>query len=243
MSYTRKAISTVALTLLIVGAMAQATGYYQGLDRKNKKYFVGFSYGTGATRWFSNLGSSELYDSHGGIIRSGDMRFKARNTTHMLNLEVSAPVSRVRLGLGIAFENYSLDKLSITSNTPGVDGAIVIYDESFRFEKFYAQVEVPFKFDSDKSYSFGFKGHLGYFGYSGVKHYNFFGSEYDARTFFSTIGLVGDYRILAHSYFYVNPSFEYKYFKNSPVETPSEIRHNIISFNIVAGLRFDVSRE
>lgn len=225
------------------GAFAQATGYYQTLDRKFKKYFVGFAYGVGSANWFSNLGSSELYDNNGSVIRSGDMRFRAKNPTRMLNLEVSAPVARIRLGLGVSFENFYLDKLTIRSNTPAADGAIIIYDESFRFEKFYLQVETPFQFETTKTYSFGFKGHVGYFGFSGVKHLNFFGEEHQARTFFTNLGLVGDYKILSHTYFYLNPSFEYKYFRNSPYEAPSEIAHNIISFSIVGGLRFDVSRE
>lgn len=239
----KRIIFSFLIAVTAFGAVAQTTGYYQTLDRKFKKYFVGIAYGAGSANWFSNLGSTELYDNNGSVIRSGDMRFRAKNSTGILNLEVSAPVSKVRLGLGVSFENFYLDKLTVLSNTPGADGTIIIYDESFRFEKFYAQVEVPFKFDTDKSYSFGFKGHIGYFGFSGVKHFNFFGDEHEARTFFSNAGLVGDYRILAHTYFYINPSFEYKYFRNSPVEAPSEIVHNIISLSFVAGLRFDVSRE
>lgn len=243
MKLTRNTILTVLIVASALGAFAQTTGYYQTLDRKFKKYFVGVSYGAGTASWFSNLGSSELYDNNGVVIRSGDMRFRAKNPTRMLNLEVSAPVMAVRLGLGVSFENFYLDKLTLHSNTPGADGAIVVYDESFRFEKFYGQVEVPFNFETNKSYSFGFKGHIGYFGFSGVKHFNFFGDEHLARTFFTNLGLVGDYKILSHTYFYLNPAFEYKYFKNSPEEAPSEIKHNIFSFSISGGLRFDVSRE
>lgn len=231
------------LAVCALSAVAQTTGYYQALDRKYKKYFVGVSYGVGTANWYSNLGSTELYDINGSVIRSGDMRFKAKNSTKALNLEVSAPVSRVRIGLGVSFENFYLDKLDIVSNTPGADGAVIVYDESFRFEKFYSQIEVPFSFTTTKPYSFGFKGNIGYFGFSGVKHFNFFGDEHQARTFFTNLGLVGDYKILTHSYFYINPSFEYKYFHNAMSEAPSEIVHNIFSFSIMAGIRFDVSRE
>jgi hypothetical protein len=239
----RKTLFVVLFAACSYSAMAQATGYYQTLDRKYKKYFVGITYGVGTASWYSNLGNTELYDKNGSVIRSGDMRFKAKNSTDMLNLEVSAPVAKIRIGLGVSFENFYLDKLTISSNTPGADGAIIVYDESFRFEKFYLHVETPFKFDTDKPYSFGFKGHIGYFGFSGVKHFNFFGDEHEARTFFTNLGLVADYKILSHTYFYINPSCEYKYFRNSPAEAPSEIKHNIVSFSIVGGLRFDVSRE
>lgn len=243
MKLLRATLVVVLFAASALQALAQTTGYYQRLDRKYKKYFVGIAYGGGAASWHSNMGSTELYDNTGGIIRSGDIRFKAKNSTSILNMEVSAPVAKIRIGLGVSFENFYLDKLTISSNTPGADGAIIIYDESFRFEKFYLQCEVPFAFETTRPYSFGFKGHLGYFGFSGVKHYNFFGDEHLARTFFGNVGLVGDYKILSHTYFYVNPSFEYKYFHNAEQEAPSEIIHNIFSFSVVAGLRFDVSRE
>ena len=243
MKHLHKTIFAVLFAACTFGALAQTTGYYQTLDRKFKKYFVGISYGIGTASWYSNLGNTELYDKNGSVIRSGDMRFKAKNSTDLLNLEVSAPLAKIRVGLGVSFENFYLDKLTISSNTPGADGAIIVYDESFRFEKFYMQVETPFKFDTEKPYSFGFKGHIGYFGFSGVKHFNFFGDEHEARTFFTNLGLVGDYKILSHTYFYINPSCEYKYFRNSPAEAPSEIKHNIVSFSIMGGLRFDVSRE
>ncbi len=220
-----------------------AQGYYQGLDRKYKKYFVGGTVGAGYATWISNMGSTELYDKDGTIIISGDIRFKAHNSTKLMNIEVSAPIMKVRFGLGICFEDFFLDKLALRSNTPSADKSIIIFDERFRFEKFYTQIEVPFKFDTDKPYSFSFKGHLGYFGYSGIKRFNFFGERALAHTFFTTLGLVADYRIFSHTYIYINPNFEYKFFKNSNQDAPSNIRHNIFTFNMVGGLRFDVSRE
>jgi len=231
------------ISFMAFSVNAQTTGYYQKLDRKYKKYFVGIGYGLGTASWFSNLGSTQLYNNSGGVIRSGDMRFRAQNSTRLLNMEISAPVSKVRIGLGISFEDFYLDKLTLSSNTPGADGKEIVFDDSFRFEKFYAQIEAPFKFETDKPYSFGFKGNVGYYGYSGGSHFNFFGDSQLARTFFVNLGLMGDYKLFPHAYFFINPSFEYKYFRNSQTEAPSEIIHNIISFSAVAGLRFDVSRE
>lgn len=235
--------STFTLILALLCLQVSAQGYYQSQDQKFKKYFVGAGYGIGDAYWFSNMGSTELYDDKGEIIRSGDMRFNANNNTRILNLEIAAPVYKFRVGLGISFEDFYLDKLSIESNTATANGRVVIFSEKFRFERFYAHVELPFKYDTDKPYSFSMKANVGYFGVSEIDHIKFFGEEHSSRTFFTTLGFIADYKLYSHSYFFINPTFEYKYFGNSPLDSPSEINHNIITFSAIIGLRFDVSRE
>lgn len=224
-----------------LGSSAQF-GYFKRLERKQEKYFVGLAYGVGTARWNSNLDNSQLYDKYGAVVQSGYIRFKAKNSTEQYDLTVEFPLAKVRLGMGINFEKYYLDKLEITAS-PGADAKVMLFDESFRFEKFFGICEVPFWPESKSDFTLAAQGRLGYFGYSGVERLNFFGEEALAKTYFTNVGFVADYRFYPHAYVYIHPSFEYKYFKNSPVENPSIIRHNIFTGTIVAGIRFDVSRE
>jgi hypothetical protein len=229
------------LLLVSLGSSAQF-GYFKRLERKQEKYFVGLGYGVGTAHWRSNLDNSQLYDKFGAVIQSGYIRFKAKNSTEFLDLTVQFPLAKIRLGMGINFEKYFLDKLEITAS-PGADAKVILFDESFRFEKFFGIIEVPFWPESKSDFSLSGNSRLGYFGYSGVERLNFFGEESLAKTYFGNLGFIADYRFYPHAYVFVNPSFEYKYFKNSPQENPSIIRHNIFSYMISAGVRVDVSRE
>lgn len=229
--------------MLLISLTASAQfGYFKRLERKQEKYFVGLGYGIGNAYWSSSLDNSQLYDKYGAVIQSGYIRFKARNKTELIDLNVQFPIAKIRVGMGICFEEYYLDKLEITAS-PGADAMVILFDESFRFEKFYGQVEVPFWPESKSDFSLGFNGRIGYFGYSGVERLNFFGEEALAKTFFTNLGLVADYRVYPHVYIYLQPNFEFKYFKNSPVENPSIIRHNIVGYGATGGIRVDVSHE
>lgn len=238
----KKKLPLLLFFLFITLASQAQFGYFKRLERRQEKYFVAIGYGIGTARWNSNLDNSQLYDKYGAVIQSGYIRFKARNSTELLDLNVQFPLAKIRLGMGINFEKFYLDKLEITQS-PGADATLILFDESFRFEKFFGQIEVPFWPESKSDFSLSGNGHIGYFGYSGVERFNFFGEEALAKTFFATIGFIADYRVYPHAYVYLHPYTEYKYFKNSPVENPSIIRHNILTYGITGGVRVDVSRE
>lgn len=207
-----------------------------------KKYFVSASYGVGSATWYSDIKNSILYDKNGTILKSGDLKFSAKNPCSMWNYQVSFPVRNVRLGMGISFEEFFLDKIVLKSGNVG-DGTFILFDESFRFDKFYATVEVPFFPESTKDYSFSFTGNLGYYNYTGIERFNFFGEEPLARMYLANTGLLADYKIFSHAYVFINPNFEFKYFQNNRFESPSDINHKILTYSIAGGIRVDVSRE
>jgi len=80
------------------------------------------------------------------------------------------------------------------------------------------------------------------YGYSGSTHIDFFGGSYMASTLFCNAGLIGDYKLARHLYFFVNPLIEYKYFKNNSEASLNDIVHNILSFCVMGGIRYDVSK-
>lgn len=213
------------------------------LSTKDKKYFVAIGYGVGNANWFSQLKNADLYDKNGLIIKQGDISFKAKNAVSLLNLETSFPILKVRLGMGISFEKFQLDKivLSATANNPESNN--LIFDESFNFDKFYAFIEIPFNAKTEKPYSFSAKANVGYYAHNGITRFNFFGEEPIASTYLLNLGFLADYKLFPHAYLYINPSYEYKYFRNNKLESPSTIKHNIFSYTIVGGIRVDVSRE
>lgn len=232
------------LLLLFTLILLLSPDYFAQYRRRNaedKKYFAGTAYGVGTATWFSRIANSELYDNNGGVIRSGDMKFKLRNPTRVLNLEVSAPITRkVMLGMGIGFEEYYLDKLVL--DIPE-GGGHVIFDESFRFDKIYLQALFPLQKLRSQNFSVSIKNYIGFFGYTGVSHLNFFGQDQLSRSFLSGAGVLADYKAFPHVYIYINPIAEYKYFNNSKLEHPATINHNIFTFSILGGIRVDVSRD
>jgi hypothetical protein len=223
-----------------VGSGKTLGGFFFRKSRKEAKYFVALSYGLGQAHWKSQLGQAEIFDKFGSVIKSGDLDFKAQNDLNSFSLDASAPFGKIRLGIGIQFDYYFLDKLEIT--TPFATN-IILYDESFRWDKFFVSAEIPFKYESDKSYSFSSKTHLGYFGYSYVDRFSLFGEEALAKTFWMATGIVADIKLYPHCYVFIFPNVEYKFYNNNKDEQPKNIVHKIFSYSCMAGIRIDVSKE
>jgi len=234
----KKILSLSAALLMVVTVIAQSSRKEAAL----KKYFATVSYGVGSATWYSDIKNSILYDKSGTILKSGNLKFTAKNPSSAWNFQVSFPVRNIRLGMGISFEEFYLDKIILKSGNAG-DGNFILFDESFRFDKFYAAVEVPFAPESTKNYSFSATGNLGYYNYTGIERFNFFGEEPLARMYLANVGLLADYKIFKHTYFFINPNFEFKYFQNNRFESPSDINHKILTYSIAAGIRVDVSKE
>lgn len=246
----RKLLFVLCVLCLAIPVMAQKTKAKRGprtggsfgskLDRKHAKYFVSMGAGMGTSWWNSSLGNTEVYDQNGGVISSGDLRFKAKNKLDQYYLDVSFPISRIRFGIGINFEYNYLDKLKVLRST---GDQYILYIESFRFDKFYLLGEFPFNPESDSPWGLSAKMHMGWYGLSYVDHFNFFGEEALAKTYFVTLGGLVDYKLYPHTYLFLFPNFEFKYFDNSKEENPADIHHKILTGTITAGIRIDVSKE
>jgi hypothetical protein len=227
---------TAVLMLLLVFSSTKAQHRRLLNDGPDQKYFVAIAYGVGNASWSSKIGQSALYDTSGAEMFAGDVDFKARNTMKCVNFDVSAPVMNVRMGMGICFEEYYIEKIKINN-------VQYYFSEKFRFEKLYAQIEIPVKKWSNSYFTFNVKSQAGYYGYSFINHINFFGMDNKASVLFMNSGFLVDYKIYPHAYAYLHPTFEYKYFHNARSEAPSTILHHIFSYGVMFGLRFDVSRE
>ena len=237
-----KKISTL-LCFFFAAIIAVASPYGFGdhgtLDKKHKKYFVALGYGIGQAKWFSRFQNTDLLSTDGSVIETGNTTFQTQNAIKMLNLEVSFPVDRVRLGMGISFENFYLDKLYFTSPST-IASNYIIFDDNIRFDKFYGMIEIPFNPETNKEYSFSMLGRLGYYGYNGLAHLGFFGQSALASTYLANVGFLADYELFTQTYVYVSPCLEFKYFRNNKNEEPSIIVHDIYSASIVFGIRVDL---
>jgi hypothetical protein len=244
---------TISLLLLSIGTFAQKKGgpggknghslgsIFSQNDRKHAKYFIGLSYGWGQAWWSSHLGDADIYDPYGGIIKSGKIDFKAKNSTNNVAIDGSVPVWKLRVGIAINFNYYFLDKLQLIE--PGKSPEYVLYPESFRFDKFSAFCEVPFNFETERAWSLSARLHLGYFGFSYVDHFALFGDEALAKTYFTSLGFVGDIKLYPHTYIFAFPNIEYLLYDNNNSENPVQIHHNIFAWNAMVGIRIDVSKE
>jgi len=228
------------------GANAQV--YFRGQDN-NKKYYIAASYGVGAAQWQSRFQSTFLYNTNGSVLESGDMTMKASNPSFNYNLNVCFPVGDKRIGLGISFEKFSMDKITILSlsdtsaSNVNIPNSYTYFRESFWFNKLYGMVQLPFHFCDGKPYSLDLVACGGFYGYDGLKHLNFFGNDQIASTLFCNLSFIFDYDLkVEHARLFVQPMIEYKYFHNNGNEYPSTIVHNIYCYSINFGIRVDVSK-
>jgi len=236
-------ILTIIIFSLSVGE-SSAQNYYDK-SKQDKKYYVALSYGIGSARWFSQFYDAPLYNVDGSILKYGDLKMQASNPLYFYDFSVAAPIGKVRLGAGVRFEKFSMDKLSvISSDSSGksIPNSYLLFTENFWFNEIYAMLQVPFSFCKDKPYSLEYIMNAGFYGYDGIRHLNFFGDDQIARTYHVSAGFLADYEVIDHIRVFVRPELEYKYFHNNENESPSVIIHNIISYMVSFGIRCDVSK-
>lgn len=227
----------VGLVALSFNAQAQPSYYL--LDDKASMHFVGVSYATGTTDWRSGTNNYELLDQHGLTVVNGTSTFRANNRQQSLSLETLVPLNqgKWRLGLGLTFEEFSLYKIDvemqgITEQHPFV--------ERFRFDKVFAQAEVPLPILENKYFSFNANLRGGWYGFSNVNSSSLFGEKRIGKAWFTGLGLGVDVLVAKRVYLLVMPNVEYKYFKNTRDDLLGNIYHNMFSYNILMGVRVHV---
>lgn len=224
----------------------EAQTYYRSSDVN--KYYVAASYGFGTTRWSSRFENTYLYNTDGSVLRSGDLKMKAANPNYNYNFSVCFPVGLSRLGAGICFEKFSMDKVKITSLSDSASSSInipnsyVLFTENFWFNKVYIMYQKPFSFSIGKPYELDLVLAGGFYGYNGLHHLNFFGEDQIARTLFTNVSFIFDYQVVRATRIYIQPMLEYKYFHNNSNEYPSIIIHNIFTATINFGVRVDIAK-
>ncbi len=219
-------------------------GYYHDLQASFDHYFIGASVGEGTAYWNSHMQNNNLLNKDGSTLVGGDqIDFKARNSTRCADINVQFPLKKIRYGFGLSFEQFFMDKLDIQNHTiTGTSQSIVLLDEDFVFDKMYVQLEVPFFPNSKKPITINGNFHAGYFGYHGARRLNFFGGDHLAKSFFVTAGITVDYKVYPHTYLFILPLYEYKYFQSSNQDLPASVRHNISTFVFTGGIRVDLSK-
>jgi hypothetical protein len=245
----KKNLLFTSLFLLFVswsGRTFAQTSYYRTAD--DKKYYIAASYGFGTSRWSSRFQNTFLYNTDGSVLRSGDLKMKAVNPNFNYNFSVCFPIGVWRLGAGICFEKYTMDKLTIISlsdsatSTVNVPNSYVLFNENFWFNKVYGMLQRPFAFTAGKPYGFDLVLCGGFYGYNGLHHLNFFGNDQIARTLFCNVSFIFDYEILPNTRIFIQPMGEYKYFHNNSNEYPSTIIHNIFSASLNFGIRINMAK-
>jgi hypothetical protein len=215
-------------------------GYFYSSKKKPDKYFIAIGYGFGTAHWKSVFKSTEFYAKDGAVINTGDFKFSANSPTRNYDVNVLAPINRIRLGMGIDFEFHYLAQLKIHSKE---GEEYLLFEEGLRFDKIYLQLEVPLELDVNKRCSLNLNLKLGTLGFTNVKRYNFLGDTPFPFSYHMASGVVADYRIYSKIYFYLYPSLEYKFFHNSSSKTTVEIKHNIFSACLQAGIRFNLGMQ
>ena len=237
----KKALHILALFILISCGQATAQKWYSLPHQNNEKYLVYVAYGMGNAHWFSELKQTSIYDQHGSAITNGDTKFRAKNSSQFYDLGVLFPAGNLRFGLGMNFEKFFLTQI-ILQNSVNPTGSGLIFDESFRFDKIYMQMEVPFWPEARSKFSLSANMNLGFFSFNNVDRINLFGSDALANSTFVNLSPVADITIFPGVYLFLRPVGEFKYFKNQAVDSPGGIvKHNIVTYSLMIGLRYDPS--
>ncbi|MEO5644099.1 MAG: hypothetical protein ABIQ40_01245 [Bacteroidia bacterium] len=231
----------IVLLFLISGqCFAQfRMNWYSQKSKNNEKYFLSVGYGVGQAYWFSSLTHSSIYDRQGSTIETGTFKFRANNTTTFYDLNILFPIHNFRMGLGMNFEKFFLTRLEVRQTV--TTSQVIIYDESFRFDKLFVQVEFPFWPEARSKFSLSANARAGFFSFNNVDRINLFGDDAMASSMFFTVSPVADVQLYSGIFLFIQPFAEYKYFKNPAVEPGGFIEHNIWTYSAMIGIRLDPS--
>lgn len=200
------------------------------------------AYGIGQAHWYSELQATSIYDANGSATHTGDIKFRARNSSQFYDLGVLFPANNLRFGLGMNFEKFFLTQIELKNSVQQTTGgSSMIFDESFRFDKIYAQMEVPFWPESRAKYSLSANLNLGFFSFNNVDRINLFGSDALANSTFVNLSPIADITVFPGVSLFVRPICEYKFFKNGAVDSYGIVRHNIVTYSVMIGVRYDPS--
>lgn len=232
-------ILTILVTVFSTESTAQK--WYSVPKQNNEKYLVYVAYGLGSAHWYSSLQQTSIYDANGSATHTGDLKFRAKNSSQFYDLGVIFPAGNLRFGLGMNFERFYLTQIELQNSVQQTSGSSIIFDESFRFDKIYMQMEVPFWPEARAKYSLSANLNLGFFSFNNVDRINLFGSDALANSTFVNLSPIADVTIFPGVSLFIRPICEYKYFKNGAVDSYGLVRHNIITYSVMFGIRYDPS--
>ena len=236
----KNALRILVIFLFVFSGTVSAQKWYSVPKKNNEKYFVYAGYGMGSAHWYSELKQTSIYDTQGGPIQTGDIKFRAKNSSTFYDLGVLFPTGNFRFGLGMNFERFFLTKIELQNSVQQSAGGI-IFDESFRFDKIYMQFEVPFWPEARSKYSLSANMNLGFFSFNNVDRINLFGSDALANSTFVNISPIADITVFPGVSIFIRPACEFKYFKNQAVDSYGSVNHKIITYSLMIGLRYDPS--
>lgn len=224
--------------LLLASTGYAQLGYRMDMKKNNEKYLVHIGHGWGTARWFSELSQTSLFDRQGIIIETGSFKFKSVNPISYWDGGILFPFGNVRAGIGLSFEKCILSTIQLENSS-----APMIFDESFRFDLMYAQFEVPLFPESRSAISAAINMRAGYFNFSGVQRINLFGNDNRSSNWLVALSTEVDYCILGSFYVFVQPQGGCKFFSSQAVDPEGTVKHTILSYSLMVGLRFDPSQE
>ena len=170
------------------------------------------------------------------VLSNGTAKLKAKNAYQALQLEVLVPFQEgaFYLGMGIAFEEYALTKIEVSDEFGSTERPFV---ETFRFDKFFFQGEVPLLPIESERWEFAVNGRVGYYAFTGVNSLSLFGERRLGKAWFSGLGFRTQFKVHDVVYLVVMPTTEYKYFRNSDTDVRGRINHNLFDFGLLTGFR------
>lgn len=235
----KKSALLISFALLLGGScFAQFGRHWYSEQKKNKeKYFLSVGYGLGKAFWYSEMLRTSIYDRSGSTLESGTFKFRASNASTFYDLNVLCPVGNFRMGLGLNFEKFYLTKLELRQTVSM--NKVVLYDESFRFDKIFVQFEIPFWPESRSRYSLSANTRFGFFSFNNVDRINLFGDDALASSVFITLSPVVDVQLYPGIALFFQPLGEFKYFKNPSVDPGGIVHHNIFTCSGMIGIRID----
>lgn len=233
-----KALLCLSISLLF-GQIAQAQWAdaedYFSKERQDR-HFLTLGYGEGRTQWYSKTEGYALYDRMGKKVLSGDHRLSAVTDHQTYQIGVTAPVGKIRVGMGIEFDEFSIYQIHVKD--PAIVDPVSMIDR-FRFDKIHLTAEYPTLWIRSERMHFDLFMKGGYYAFSKVSSFSLF-NHGAGKTFYGSMGGILAYQVYKKAHLYLRPSFVYRHFDNSDRTDRGSIYHDLFSYGVIGGLRYQL---
>lgn len=220
------------LSIPLEAQWADAEDYFS--KDHTKRNFITIGYGEGRTQWYSRTEGYKLYDQRGKKVLSGDHNLTAATDYQSYQIGVAAPVGRLRLGMGIEFDEFSIYQIHVED--PSVVEPVSMID-NFRFDKVHLTLEYPTLWIPNSSIHLDLFLKGGYYAFSKINSFNLFGKG-SGKTFFASIGPILAVQAYKRAHVYFRPRLGYRHFNNSDQDSMGAIYHDLFSYGAMVGLRY-----
>ena len=223
----------VLAILVSFSSFSFGQGYYQ----RNEGYqFISLSAGLGSNHWRAMATDYSLWDPRGNkIVDDESSSLTTQTYSDLYEIEILFPVEQWRIGGGLNFELFTLLNVELHTEQGSQQHG---FPEVFSANKLFVHAERPILQSRNENFEWNAGVKAGKYVLSMVNSTSLFGENRFGATWFGEVHTGIQFRVIDYLYACAYGFTDYKYFDNTKLESPQDIRYHIMTYGAAVSVRY-----